>query len=378
MQEMDVAIIGAGPAGSAAAIGLARGGYRVALFDKQPFPREKLCGDFVSPINLPLLRRLGVEDEILAQEHATVARFRITSTSGAEAAARFPGGAIGLGLRRALLDHTLARQAADCGATVRLNSRADELSRSANGWRFKADGENWQAKLLIGADGRNSWAAEQLGLNSGAATQGRSVGFQARLKCPGAAQGRVEVHLFPGGYAGLIGLGGSEVNLCLAIDRRRLPRTAVRKFLIEQCLPQNACIKSVLERSTEVSPFRSAYPVYFPRRRCYAERALLAGDAARVSEPVTGEGIYFAMQSGLLAAEVIEQALAVSDLSARFLQRYEQRCARMFRSRLNLNAALRFAVYRPALLTPLIGLFARESRWLDSLVAAVCAPQPQR
>jgi flavin-dependent dehydrogenase len=105
---------------------------------------------------------------------------------------------------------------------------------------------------------------------------------------------------------------------------------------------------------------------------------LLAGDAARVSEPVTGEGIYFAMQSGLLAAEVIEQALAVSNLSAGFVQRYEQRCVRMFRNRMSLNAVMRFAMYRPRLLNPLIRLFARRRRLLDSLVGAVCAPEPLR
>jgi geranylgeranyl reductase family protein len=381
MQDMDVAVIGAGPAGSASAIALARRGYQVALFDKKPFPREKLCGDFVNPINLPLLRRLGVEDEIKAQQHATVTHFRITSSSGAVAESRFPSGAegvaVGLGLRRALLDHALARKAVDSGAAVRLNSRVDELSRSASGWRFKADGESWRAKLLIGADGRNSWVAEQLGLNSGAATRGRSVGFQTRLKCPDAAQDRVEVHLFPGGYAGLVGLGGGELNLCLAIDRRFLPRTAKRAFLV-RCLAQNPYLKCVLERSSKIFEFCSAYPVYFPRRRCYAERVLLAGDAARVSEPVTGEGIYFAMQSGLLAAEVIEQALAVSNLSAGFVQRYEQRCVRMFRNRMSLNAVMRFAMYRPRLLNPLIRLFARRRRLLDSLVGAVCAPEPLR
>jgi geranylgeranyl reductase family protein len=381
MQNVDVAVIGAGPAGSAAAITLAQRGYRVALIDKQPFPREKLCGDFVNPINLPLLRRLGVENEVYAQPHASVTGFRITSSSGAAAEARLPNaaqGGAGLGLRRALLDHTLVRRAANLGAAVRLNSRVEALLRNARGWQFKTAEESWQAKLLIGADGRNSWVAEQLGLNSRAGMRGRSVGFQARVKCSGAAQGKVEIHLFPGGYAGLIGLGGGELNFCLAIDAQVLPRTAIGEFLLEKCLPRNPYLKAVLERSTAISSFRSAYPVYFPPRRCYAERALLAGDAARVSEPVSGEGIYFAMRSGLLAAEAMAEALAENDLSAGFLRRYQQRCGRVFRRRLGLNAVMRFAVYRPALLSPLIYLFARKRRWLDSLIGAVCVPEPLR
>ena len=82
MPDVDVAIVGAGPAGSAAAIALAERGYAVVLIDKQPFPREKLCGDFVNPINRPILRRLGVENELRARPHASVASFRITSESG--------------------------------------------------------------------------------------------------------------------------------------------------------------------------------------------------------------------------------------------------------------------------------------------------------
>jgi flavin-dependent dehydrogenase len=188
----------------------------------------------------------------------------------------------------------------------------------------------------------------------------------------------VEIHAFPGGYAGLVGLGGGEVNLCLAIDRLKLPRVDAREFLLESCLPKNPYLKNLLERATALSPFRSVYPVYFPPRRSYAERALLAGDAARVSEPVTGEGIYFALKSGLLAAEVIAEALAAKELSAGFLQTYEQRCTGAFRGRMRLNALLRFAVYRPGLLDPLIGLLARRRGWLDMLIGSVCTPKPAR
>jgi len=85
----DVAIIGAGPAGSATAIALARSGYAVALIDKQIFPREKLCGDFVNPINWPIFRDLGVEERLLAQPHTRVTGFCITSYCGASAAATF-------------------------------------------------------------------------------------------------------------------------------------------------------------------------------------------------------------------------------------------------------------------------------------------------
>ena len=90
MNKFDVAIIGAGPAGSAAAISLARRGYAVALIDKERFPREKLCGDFINPSNWPMLEQLGVTRQLFMQDHEIVTAFRITADCGAAAEAALP------------------------------------------------------------------------------------------------------------------------------------------------------------------------------------------------------------------------------------------------------------------------------------------------
>jgi geranylgeranyl reductase family protein len=377
MQSFDVAIIGAGPAGSATAIGLAKRGYDVALIDKKLFPREKLCGDFVNPINWAVFADLGVADRVLAEPHGQVTGFRITNCSGREAEARFRSRdlerSMGLGLRRAALDQLLVQRAAELGAVTRLGYRIEKLSRTAQGWQLKIAEENWQAKVLIGADGRNSWVAQQLGLNRSAAMQGRSVGFQSRLRCAGVTRGQIEIHLFSGGYAGVVGLGDGTITLGMAIDKRRLGRERGADFVFNK-LAQNIHLKEIIERSNGAAELSSVYPVYFPKRRCVADHALLVGDAARVSEPVTGEGIYFAMRSGLLAAESIDIALQRGNLAANGLAGYERACRRAFRSRLALNSLLRFAVYRPALIDPFIRLSAKNGRWLHSLVDAVCLP----
>ena len=158
MRSFDVVVVGAGPAGSATAIGLARLGYEVALVDKKAFPREKLCGDFVNPINWAVFRDLGVEDRVAAASHGEVTGFRITTASGREAEARFGSRkrqrSTGLGMRRADLDQLLMQRAAELGATIRLECRIEKIFRTAQGWQLKAGGESWQAKLLVGADGR--------------------------------------------------------------------------------------------------------------------------------------------------------------------------------------------------------------------------------
>src|SRR5215471_11357957 len=113
MQHYDVVIVGAGPAGSAAAIMLARHGRSVAILDKEKFPREKLCGDFINPANWPTFRQLGVAEELLAASRERISEFRITSHLGAEARVSLPtsgdGPAYGMGLRRSSLDAILLR-----------------------------------------------------------------------------------------------------------------------------------------------------------------------------------------------------------------------------------------------------------------------------
>ena len=383
MERFDVAIVGAGPAGSSSAIFLARMGYSVALIDKQQFPREKLCGDFVNPATWPTLRELGVEQDILSRRHENVTKFRMTSFSGEEAEVplltRHGETASGLGVRRFDLDHVLLQTAKSQGVTVYEGFRIKELRREGEKWRLEAGhsefGEGLSARLLIGADGRNSWVAHRLGMAGRAPMQGRSVGFQVRLKCSNAANGRVEIHLFPGGYAGLVGLGDNTATLGFAIEKDRLHRHRSLERLLDSCLSLNSHLKEILRRSEIAGEARSTYPVYFSPRRSYGDRALLVGDAARVNEPVTGEGIYFAMKSGEFAAKTVDQAFRKSDFSAGHLRLYEQECRSAFAVRRGMNALIRWLIYRPVFLSPLIRISAKRTRFLDAIVDTICQPE---
>src|SRR6476660_3008561 len=278
MKLFDAVIVGAGPSGSATAIGLARRGYDVALIDKQNFPREKLCGDFINPINWGVFADLGVADRVLAAPHGEVTGFRITNCSGREAEARFRlrelEPSMGLGLRRAALDQLLVERAAELGAVTHLGCRIEKLSRIAHGWHLKIKEENWQAKVLIGADGRNSWVAQQLGLNRSAAIQGRSVGFQSRLRCAGVTRGQIQIHLFPGGYAGVVELGDGTITLGMAIDKRRLGRERGADFVFNALAQIPTCKRSsstaMVLHSLALfirSIFQSAAPL--PIMRCW-------------------------------------------------------------------------------------------------------------
>jgi menaquinone-9 beta-reductase len=382
MQVFDVAIIGAGPAGSAAAISLARRGYSVAMFDKQQFPREKICGDFLNPANWPIYRELGVENAILSEPHEKISALRITAPSGADALAPFSQDSdevFGLGISREKLDYVLLRAALRQGVTVLQNRRVKRLTRQAAAWRIDAEHENtmqsMRAKILIGADGRNSWVAHQLGLADPGAVGGKTIGFQFRLRGIDQGRNRVEIHVFPGGYAGLAHLGDGSANLCLAVARDQVPRTRPIDGPWSLGIGRNPFLRELMRRAEFFPEVRSSFPVSFPPRRSYAEGALLVGDAAQVVEPVTGEGVYFAGRSGLIAAASVDEAFQLGDFSAPRLSTYTRRCRREFCRRRALNRLIQYLIYRPSLGESVIRFSSRRNRLLQTIVKSICAPQ---
>lgn len=381
MNQFDIAIVGAGPAGSSTAIRLAQHGYRVALIDRAIFPRDKLCGDFLNPTSWPILDGLEVSDDLLARPHAKISTFRMSAASGAAAVSALPvQGArqFGLGLRRFHLDHVLLERAKQVGVSVRQGVKVTGVDRDSRGWRLAVDHgdhpSSAQARFLVGADGRNSWVARQLGVLSPRAQPSSAVGFEVQLKNVQAVRHSVEIHQFTGGYAGLVRVDEHTVNLCFTVRLRQLGKARSFEQLREHLLGANPLLQALLVDAETVSPLRSVWPVYFPRRRCFGAGFLLVGDAARVTEPVTGEGIYFALRSGQLAATTIAAALREGNVTPARLSQYDGACRTEFRARLWLNTLIRRLMYRPKLLSIAIRLLGIRKPLLETLVNTVCQP----
>jgi flavin-dependent dehydrogenase len=163
--------------------------------------------------------------------------------------------------------------------------------------------------------------------------------------------------------------------LGFAIEKSRLYHRQSPQQVLNSSLALNPHLKDILHRNQIVGAMRSTYPVYFPSRRSYGEGVLLVGDAARVSEPVTGEGVYFALKSGELAAQAIDNTFRNSNFSAAQLRLYERDCRSAFAVRRRANALVRWLIYRPALLAPLIRLSNKRIGLLDSIVHLVCQPE---
>jgi geranylgeranyl reductase family protein len=380
MTDFDVAIVGAGPAGSATAIALTQHGYHAALIDRAVFPRDKLCGDFLNPINWPILDELDVSRDLLARPHAKISTFRISAADGAEAISGLPvlrERHFGLGLRRFHLDHALLERAQRAGVSVNQDVKVTGVEKDSHGWRLDMDrhGERAtvRAKLLVGADGRNSWVARQLGVAT--AKPSGSVAFEIQLKNVFGVRGSVEIHQFAGGYAGLVRVDEDTVNLCFTVRQSLLGRSVSFENLRQHLLRGNPFLQALLIDAQPVSALSSVWPVYFPARRCFGDGFLLVGEAARVTEPVTGEGIFCALRSGQLAAATIAAALREGDLNSVRLSEYDRACRTEFGARLRLNSLIRVLMYRPKMLSMAIRLLGGRKPLLESLVNAVCLPR---
>jgi len=380
MQIFDVAVIGGGPSGASAAITLANFGYGVLLVDRAVFPRDKLCGDFINPVNWPILQELNVSQDVLARQHAEVRKFRLTASNGTEVATALPmRGAqkLGLGLRRYYLDHLLIERAKRDGVRVVEGARVKRLCKNAEGWvlQFERAGEpvSHRARIIVGADGRNSWVARRLGVASVERSRRGSVGFAVQLRKIHGLDGSLEIHQFPGGYAGLVRVDTETVNLCFTVERSCLPQSVSFEALRNFQLNKNPFLRAELVDTETCGDLRSVSPVYFPPRKCFGDGFLLVGDAARVTEPVTGEGIYLALRSGQLAGKTIDGALHRKDTTSNCLSPYQGACRQEFRKRFRLNYLARVLASRPSLLSCLIRFSAKRKHLLDSMVQSVCA-----
>lgn len=342
MNNFDVAIIGAGPAGSACAAQCAAGGLRVVVIEKAHFPREKVCGDCVNPACWPVFDRLGVSDRIRALPHAQLAAVEFVGVDGRTLRYPLPAGPRGeITVKRSALDQVLIERAMELGAEVRFGQ---VLTRIAQGWRIETSDAECEARWLVAADGRNSTVTRLLGLAP--AAQRDRISIQAHLPEPVGFGDKVAMHLLPEGYCGVARLGRGEINLCLVAqpeDLKALKRWAAGRF----AFPQNQVWRAI-------TPLARA-PVAAEH-----DRLLLAGDAARVVEPFTGEGIYYALATGALAAEHLVRGDTAGYAAAH---------RALYRGRLWVNELAKAAVLHPHLTTRLLGV----ARWWPGLLRMLTA-----
>jgi flavin-dependent dehydrogenase len=312
---LDLAIIGGGPAGTAAALAARASGSRVAVWDRQTFPHDKVCGEFISGESLPLLERLI---PAALRRSASIARCEFISPHGQVDGFTLPQPA--RGLSRRCLDHALWQAAAGAGAlthegtAIRCVNRLAQRGGAVPAWQLKtADGEVITSRSLLLACGR-WWSIEGLasplaGLKSRAnAWTGLKAHFTGIALCDA-----VEMYYFPGGYCGLAPIEDGTYNVCCLVHSSLLKEAGESGGSRDlghwlQRVAQHPALEARLEGAAQASATLATAPVSPATRRAALGGALVIGDAAGFIDPFTGDGISMALHSGLLAAEILSSA----------------------------------------------------------------------
>jgi geranylgeranyl reductase family protein len=351
----DAIIAGGGPAGASCAAFCAREGLRVLVLERAVFPREKVCGDCLNPECWPVFERLGVADKVRALPHTHLRTIEFISLHGRRVQLPLPDGLRGeIAVKRSLLDALLLENAARAGAEIkqpaavtqvrRLPGIATEEPAGASRFAVQAqDAEPVGARFLVAADGRNSLVARLTGLASdrpartATASSPNRVGLQTHIPCPADFGPTVQMRWFADGYGGLAPVGGGELNISLAGPNRALAG-----------LKQWAVAEFAIAAGTA---WRTIAPLdrWTARAAASTDGVFLLGDAARVVEPFTGEGIYYALRSGELAAQAIIRAIRQDCPGSSAALEYQAAHARMYRGRLWVNRLARAAVLQPRL-----------------------------
>ena len=381
---VDVAVVGAGPAGAAAAILLAEHGLDVIVLDRAALPRPRIvCGEYLSPEAARLLDRLGVLKAVDAAGAAPLAGMRITAPDGTVVVGRY--GAVGgwrpyrqhaMGVPRATLDGALVERLRGLPVDLRERTRVVDVLvergrvvgvRAENGERRTLD---VRARMVVGADGRASVVAQRLGCRRPHPL--RRMALMTYVSGLADCRELGEIFVDPPDYAILNPIGPDRVNLGLVVPlSHAAPWSGRLHDFLAARVRQLPHLARRLAGASLVAPIRALGPLAHRVAPPRAGGVVLVGDAAGFYDPFTGEGVFTALRSAELVAETIARALRSDDVSVRALAAYERARRDAFRGKERVTRALQLIIghrrlanfacralsRRPAVLDALLGVF---------------------
>jgi len=360
MKPFDLLVVGAGPAGSSAAILLARAGRSVCVVEKAMFPRRKVCGEHISGAAWPLLEELGVADRVNERAGPEVRRVGLFS-GDVVLDAPMPGVAdwpSGRAIGREHLDTILLERARACGAVVMrpwsvsaIRAQGDAIECTVEG---RDETRHVLARTVIGAHG--AWEAGNLPTQPARASAGprELLGFKAHLRGARLDGDLMPLVVFPGGYGGLVWSDAGRVSFsccvrreALAAARARRPALRAGDALLDHALCANRGMRDALAAAEVDGAWLSAGPIR-PAIRKFHEGGMIAiGNAAGEAHPIVAEGISMAIQSAFLLCEALPDA-----------RRYEAAWRRNFAARVHAAALFARVLMHPLAGRAAVGLLA--------------------
>ena len=384
MERFDALVIGGGPAGATAAMLLAEAGWSVALVEQKQFPRRKVCGEYLSATNWPLLARLGIADTFVRMAGPPV-RETAVFVGHMQHRAALPAPACGELWGRALsrehLDTLLIAQAASRGVCVYQPARCAGLSAGGNDHvaaiesRSPPTNTEVTAPIVIAAHG--SWEIGNLATQRQVERARPSdwLAFKGHFRNTNVPAGLMPLLSFADGYGGMVHCEGGRASLSCCIRRRRLVRLPrgsgcpAGETVLDHILNSCPALRSVLDCAEIDGAWLSAGVIQPGIRPRYRDGIFVIGNAAGEAHPVVAEGISMAMQSAWLLVDRLKSVR--HDITRRKIRdqvgrSYAAAWRRAFALRIRAAAAIAHWASRPQLVQaagPLIDVFPGLITW---------------
>ena len=339
-----VSIIGGGLAGLTAAIDLLKRNYEVIIFEKNEYPKHKVCGEFISNEVLPYLKELGVDIKSLQPTH--IKRTQLSNISGKTIKAELPLG--GFGISRYKLDNYLYEKVLELGGKV-VNDSVISIDFSNDIFTISTQNNKiFTSKVVLGAFGKRSNLDIELKRNF---IQQKSPWLAVKAHYSGNfPNDLVGLHNFEGGYCGISKVENDAINICYLVQYESFKKHKNINDFQENVMFKNININKVFKESTLLfeNPLTISQ-ISFEDKPKIENHILMLGDAAGLIHPLCGNGMAMAIHSAKLASELVDEFLKnkISRLSLE--SKYKSIWNKTFKKRLQFGKLLSKVLLNPYL-----------------------------
>lgn len=339
--ETDILIVGGGPAGATSALYLTELGFDITLVEKKKFPRETLCGEFLSKEVTVILKELDLYEEFISLKPNKLKSFKAISKSGDELTS--PLSFEAYGMKRSMFDEMLLNRVKRKNINVIQPGEVLGINKTNRGFfteMLAATGESYgiNSRYVIGAYGRQNKLDKKLGRNfidKKSQLNGVKFHFPVNMLkefCPD----EIRIYFDEEFYCGINQVNESEVTVCF-LEHRNQSQISPRERLLE-VIKSNPKFNRLF--TNEAIDFIKSINVYgtgnifFGKRKLVENGIIMIGDSARVIAPLAGDGIGMAMESAKLLSSILNENKSEDLDSDKVYDEYEKRFARFFNSRL--------------------------------------------